>query len=156
MGLLTSALDRVPSSGSLKYSQLGPSSIQRIYVAFAANKDVCLTLLQRCVDYGVKLIGLPSVALPTSLRVMTSQDLWERTMRLRSEMIGVSMEKAVSVQGLSSYHVTPFDGISPTQVFIRLGKVQYVIQQGPVFRTEGDFRVEHLAGETLVLAHGYK
>ncbi|KAF8461764.1 hypothetical protein DFH94DRAFT_71123 [Russula ochroleuca] len=110
MGLLTSALDRLHSSGSLKYSQLGPSSIQRIYVTFAANKDVCLTLLQRCADYGVKLIGLPSVALPTSLRVMTSQDLWERTMRLRFEMTEVSMEKAASVQGLSSYHVTPFDG----------------------------------------------
>ena len=82
-------------------------------MAFAANKDVCLTLLQRCADYGVKLIGLPSVALPTPPRVMASvaasHDLWERTMRLRSKMTGVSTENAASIQGLSLYQVTSFD-----------------------------------------------
>jgi hypothetical protein len=100
MGLLTSALERLPSSNSFKYSQSGQPSIQRVYVAFAANSDLCLSFLRQCADYGEKVISwrLPPIA---SLRVMASHDLRERTIRLRSEMRGVSGENAASVQGLS-------------------------------------------------------
>ena len=112
MKSLTSALEYVTSSNSLKYlrSDAGRSFMQRVYVAFAANSDLCFSFLQKCADYGGKAIGwpLPPIALPTSLRVMASHDLRERTMRLRSEMTYV--ENAASVQGLSSYQLTHFDG----------------------------------------------
>ena len=112
MGSLTSALERVTSSNSLKYlrSDVGRSFMQRVYEAFAANSDLCLSFLQKCADYGGKAIGwhLPAIALPKSLRVMASHDLRERTMRLQSEM--TSVENAVSVQGLSLYQLTRFDG----------------------------------------------
>ena len=110
MGSLTSALDRLLSSNSLKYSKSGPSSIQPVYVAFAANSDLCLSLLRSCADYGENVIGLPSIVLPTSRRLMASHDLRERTVRLLSEMTDVSVENAVSLQGLSSYQLIAFDG----------------------------------------------
>jgi hypothetical protein len=108
---LTSALKRFPSSTSLRYSQSGQSPTQRVYLASAANRDLCLSFLRRCADYGEKVIGcrLPSIASPTSFRVMASHDLRERTMRLRSEMTGVSVENATLVQGLPSYLLTAFD-----------------------------------------------
>jgi hypothetical protein len=115
MGSLTSALERLASSKSFKkyYSQsdLGRSSIQRVYLAFAANRDMCLSFLRQCADYGEEVIRwpLPSVALPTSLCMMASHDLRERIMRLRSEMTRVSGENTASVQGLSSYQLTPFN-----------------------------------------------
>jgi hypothetical protein len=107
MGLLTSALERLSSSNSLKYSQSGRSSIQRVYVAFAANSDLCLSFLRQCVDYGEKVVSwrLPSIA---SLHVVASNDLRERTMRLRSEMRNASGENATSVQGLSLHQPTRF------------------------------------------------
>ena len=84
--------------------------MQRVYEAFAANSDLCLSFLQKCADYGGKAIGwrLPPTDLPTSLRVMASRDLRERTMRLRSEMNTV--ENAASVQGLFPYQLMRFDG----------------------------------------------
>lgn len=101
MGSLTLALERLLSSYSLKCLPSCQSFIQRVYVAFAANSDLCLSFLQRCVDYGEKVIGcrLPSVPLCTPFRVMASDDRWERTVRLQSEMTGISAENAASAQG---------------------------------------------------------
>jgi hypothetical protein len=108
MGSLTSALDRLCSTNSLKYLRSGRSFIQRVYVAFAANSDVCLTFLQQCADYAEKVFALclPSIASPTPSRAGTLHNLRERTMRLRSEMTGVSVENVASVQGLSLYNET--------------------------------------------------
>ena len=110
MGSLTSALERLLSSNSLKYTRSGPSSIQPIYVAFAANSDLCLSLLRRCAHYGKEVIDLPPIAFPTPRDAMASNDLLERTMRLQSEMTRVSAGNAVSVQGLSHCHLIAFDG----------------------------------------------
>ena len=111
MGLLTSALDRLTLSNSLKYSQSGRSLIERVYVAFAANSDVCLTFIRQCADYGEKVFSLclDSIASPTSSRAGVSDDLRERTMRLQSETTSVFVENVASVQGLSFYHFTLFD-----------------------------------------------
>jgi hypothetical protein len=117
MGSLTSALDRLLSSYSLKYLPSCQPSIQRVYVAFAANSDLCLSFLRRCVDYGEKVIGcrLHPTPLPASFRVMTSYNLRERTVRFQSEMTGISAENAASVQGQSSssYRSTLFNGRRP-------------------------------------------
>ena len=81
-------------------------------MAFAANSDICFSFLRHCADYGEKVFTwcLPSIASPTSLRVMASRDLRERTVRLRSEVLDLSLGNAASVQGLSSsYHLTLFD-----------------------------------------------
>jgi len=101
MGSLTSALDRLVSSNSLKYLQSGRSFMQRVYVGFLANSDVCLSFLRQCVDYGEKVFALclPSIASPTSHTYYGVRDFWERTMRLRSEITSVPMENAASVQG---------------------------------------------------------
>ena len=122
MGSLASALDRILSSNSLKYSRSGRSSVQTVqpvYVAFAANSDLCLSLLRSCADYGENVIGLPSVALSASRRVMASHDLQERTMRLLSEFsetTDVSVENDVSAQGLYSYQLIALVVITDTSV----------------------------------------
>jgi hypothetical protein len=154
MDSLKSALDRLLSSNSLKYLKSGSSSIQPAYVAFAANSDLCLSLLRSCADYGENVIGLPSIVLPTSRRVIASHDLRERTTRLLSEITDVSVENAVSVQGLSSYQLMASVDISLTQASVRHAKVQGCIRQGPFFRTEDDFWVEHSTQGTLVLGDG--
>ena len=71
-------------------------------MAFAANSDLCLSLIRRCTDYGEKVFALrpPSIALLTSSHV-GPYDLRERTMRLLSEMQGVFAENAAVVQGPS-------------------------------------------------------
>jgi hypothetical protein len=81
-------------------------------VAFAANSDLCLSFLRLCVAYGERVFTwcLPSIVSPTSLRAMAPHDLWERTIRLRSEVTGISVENAATVQGLSSYYLKRFDG----------------------------------------------
>jgi hypothetical protein len=113
MCLLKSALERVTSSDSLKYSLSGRSSFQQAYVAFAANRDVCLSFLRQCADYGDKVSAVcrPSMAPATSSpsRVGAPYELRERTMRLQFEMAGVSTENAADIQGLSSYRLTTFD-----------------------------------------------
>ena len=74
-------------------------------MASAANSDLCLSFLWRCVDYGEKVIDrhLPSIPLPAPFSVMASYDLRERTARFQSEMTGISAENTPSVQGQSSY-----------------------------------------------------
>ena len=103
MSLNTLALNRLHLSNSIKHLPLGPSSIKPIYIAFAANRDMCRSFLQNCVDYGEKVLAccLPSIASSTSSRV-APRDFWEQTKGLWSEMTGISVEKAASVQGLSS------------------------------------------------------
>jgi hypothetical protein len=83
--------------------QSGPSSIQGVYVAFAANKDLCLSFLRHCFDYGEEILALclPSIASPTSARMGAPNELRERTMKL-----GVSTESAAGLRGLSSYQST--------------------------------------------------
>jgi hypothetical protein len=112
MGSLRSALDRLHSSNSIKYLQSGPLSIKPVYVAFAANSDLCLSFLRQCADYGEKVIAwcLPSIispqVSPTSSRAGVPLDLLDRAMRLRSEITGVSVENDAGVQGLSLYEST--------------------------------------------------
>ena len=102
IGLLTSALDHLNSCKSLKYSWSGRSFIQPVYEAFAVNSDMCLSFLRQCANYGEKVFAsLPSIASCKSSCVAGPHDLRERTMRLRVEMSGVSVENTVSVQGLS-------------------------------------------------------
>jgi hypothetical protein len=112
MGSLTPGLLRILSSKSLKYSGLSRSSIEPAYKAVAANSDLCLSFLQHCVGYGEKVIAwcLPSVASPTSSRVMAQHDLQKRTKMLLSEITRISADNAGSVQGLSPYYLTRFDG----------------------------------------------
>ena len=45
---------------------------------------------------------------------MALHDLWERTIRLQSEVTGISVEHAASVQGLFSYHLTVLDVYRPS------------------------------------------
>ena len=113
MGSLTSALDRLLASNSIKYSHSGLSSIQPVYVAFTANSDMCHSLLRHCADYGEVFAWCSPIAPHTSSRgsrVDAPDNLRERTMRLLSEMTDDSVENAASVQGLSSKQLTPFDG----------------------------------------------
>lgn len=111
IGFLEEALDRIFSSASLRYSQSGPSSIQRVYVAFAANSDMCLSFLQLCADYGEKMVArcLPSIPLPASTCVDATHDLRERTRSLQSEMTGLPAENVARVQGVSPYYLISFD-----------------------------------------------
>lgn len=97
MGLLTSALDRLPSSNSVKYSQSSQSSIQQIYQAFAANSELCFEYWEKVVSW-----YLPSIASPTSCCVCSTHDFRDWTMRLQSEMTRVSVENTAIIQGLSS------------------------------------------------------
>jgi hypothetical protein len=112
-GSFGEALERISSSASLRYSPLSLPSFQRVYVAFAAHSDVCLSFLRHCADYGEKVFTwcLSSNASPISSRVGAPDHLRERTARLLSEAPGISTESVASaVKGLSSYestHVTP-------------------------------------------------
>lgn len=102
IGSLEEALDRISSSASLQYSQL---SIQQVYVAFVGNRELCLSFLWHCVDYGEKMFTwhLTSITSPTSSCVGALHDLREWTTELRSKVTGVSAENVASVQGLSSF-----------------------------------------------------
>src|SRR5258707_10531580 len=129
MSSITSALERLPSSNSLRYLPSCHSFIQRIYMALRGNRDLCVSFLRRCADYGEKVIGcrFSPIALPICFRVTALRDLRERTMRSWSEMTGVSAVNAASVQGLSSYQSAPFWSLPLTQVallFIRFPKVR--------------------------------
>src|SRR6266446_3315891 len=105
MNSITSVLERLPSSNSLKFLPSCQSSVQRVYLALRGNRDLCLSFIQRCADYAENVIGcrLSSLALPLSFRLTDLHNLRERTMRPRSEVAGVSVENVASVQGLSSY-----------------------------------------------------
>ena len=114
MSSLRSALERLPSSNSVKYSRMGRTPIQRVYVGFAANSDVCLSFLRSSAGYGEKVIGWrpPSIDLPTPLRPMASNDLRGRTTRLLadSEKTRDTVDNVACVQGLSLHLSTPFEG----------------------------------------------
>ena len=94
MGSLEEALERMSSSTSLRYSQSGRLSFQRVYVAFAGNSDICLSFLRRCADYGESVLAwrLVSIGSPSSARVgaLDSNDIRKRTKGLRSEVAGDS------------------------------------------------------------------
>ena len=100
MRFLEDALDRMSSSTSLRYSQLGRSSFQRVYVAFAGNSDICLSFLRDCADFGERVLAwrLASIGLPTSSRAGALHDLRERSTGLRSEVTGVSVRILESLE----------------------------------------------------------
>jgi hypothetical protein len=102
MGSLEDALERMSSSDSLRYSQLGRSSFQRVYVAFAGNSDICLSFLRDCADYGERVLAWrpASIGLPTSSRVGATHHLRERSTELRSEVTGVSARRLESLEGV--------------------------------------------------------
>ena len=102
MGSLEDAFERMSSTASLGYSQLGRVSFQRVYVAFAGNSDICLSFLRHCADYGESVLALrlASIGLPTSSRVDASHDLRERSTGLRSEGTGDSARGLETFEGV--------------------------------------------------------
>jgi hypothetical protein len=90
------------SSASLQYSQLGRSSFQKVYVAFAGNSDICLSLLRNCANYGKMVFTwcFPSIASPTSSCVGAAYDIRERITELRSEVTGVSVKSLETLEGM--------------------------------------------------------
>ena len=163
-GSFGEALDRMFSSDSLRYSpQLSRSSFQRVYVAFAANSDLCLSFLRDCAHYGEKVFTwcLSFNALPISSRVDAPHDLRERTARLLSEATGVSTENAASIKGLSLYEpipVIPMTDGGGNFIFLltRVATVQNDVQEGLGFRTEDYVGVKHSARESLVLGGSHR
>jgi hypothetical protein len=161
-GSFGEALDRMFSSASLRYSPpLSRSSFQRLYVAVAANSDMCLSFLRHCTDYGEKLFTwrLPFNASPISTREGAPHDLRERTARLLSEAAGVSMQNVVtSVKGLSSIPVIPVTDRGGNFNFLltRVATVQNDVQEGLGFRTEDGVWVKHSARESLVLGGSHR
>jgi hypothetical protein len=143
-GSFGEALERISSCLSLQYLPLSRTSFQRVYVAFAANSDLCLSFLRHCVDYGEKVSTwcLSINASPTSCRVGARHDLRERAARGLSEATGISTEDVARVKGPSSYEpvvpVIPItDGggnscLLPT----RVTTVQNHVQEGLGCRTE--------------------
>ena len=115
------------SSDSLRYSEsyspLGRSFLQRVYIAFAGNGDLCLSFLGHCVDYGEKVFTWcrTSIASSTSSRVGALNDLRERTARFLSEATCVagSTENVVSAQGLSSSQPASLIPITDTCGYFR-------------------------------------
>ena len=104
-GSLTSMLDRLYSSNSVTYSH---SDLRPAYVSLAANRNMFRSLLEQFVDYGEKVFAF-SIASPISSRAGAPHGLRELIMKLRSEMTSISVAKAASVKGLSSYQLTSFD-----------------------------------------------
>jgi len=100
-GSFGETLERIFSSVSLRYSPLSRSSFQRVYVAFAANSDLCHSFLRHCADYGEKVFTCcrPFYASPISSRVGVPHDLRERAARFLSEAPGISTENVASVKG---------------------------------------------------------
>jgi hypothetical protein len=142
-GSFGEALERISSSVSLRYSPWSRSSFQRVYVAFAANSDLCLSFLRRCADYGEKVSTwcLSFNASPIYSRVGGPHDLQERTVRLLSEATGISTENVASIKGLFSYESTPVIPITDRGgnycfLLIRVATVQNHVQEGLGFRTE--------------------
>ena len=91
------------SCDSSRYLPLGRSSFQRVYVAFAANSDLCLSVLQHCADYGEKVVAWhpASVGSPASSRMGALHDLRERSVG-RSNVTGVSEKTLETLEGAGS------------------------------------------------------
>ena len=163
-GSFGEALDRIFSSDSLQYSPpLSRSSFQRVYVAFAANSDMCLSFLRDCAHYGEKVFTwcLSLNASPISSRVGACHDLRERTARLLSEATGISTENIASIKGLSLYESTPVipmtdGGGNFIFLFNRVATVQSDVQKGLGFRTEDYIGVRHSARESVVLGGSHR
>ena len=80
-------------------------------------------------------------ASPISSRVGVPHDLRERTARLLSDATGISTENVASVEGLSSYELTPMIPITDRSrnlcfLFTRVATVQNYVQEGLGSRTE--------------------
>ena len=90
------------SSASLQYSQLGRSSFQQVYVAFAGNRGLCLSLLQNCADYGEKVSTwcFPSIASPMSSHAGAAYDIRERNTELWSEVTGISAKSIQTFENM--------------------------------------------------------
>lgn len=104
IGSLGDALERMSSSVSLQYSQSGQSYFERVYVAFAGNRDLCLCLLRHCADYGENVLSycLPSIASPTSSQVGVPHVTCpqERTTVLPSDETGGSAKSLETLEGV--------------------------------------------------------
>ena len=104
IGSLGDALERMSSTASLQYSQSGQSYFERVYVAFAGNRDICLCLLRHCADYGEKVLSwcIPSIASPMSSQVGVPHvtGLREWTTVLPSEEKGGSAKRLETLEGV--------------------------------------------------------
>ena len=126
IGSLGDALERMSSTASLQYSQSGQSYFERVYVAFAGNRDLCFCLLRDCADYGEKVLSwcIPSIASPTSSQVGVPHvtGLRERTTVLPSEETGGSAKSLETpegvggigalLRGIGSHPSDPIHGLS--------------------------------------------
>jgi hypothetical protein len=142
-GSFGETLEHISSSASLRYSPLSRPSFQRVYVGFAANSDLCLSFLRRCIDYGEKVfMSRHSFNAPyISSQVGLPHDVRERTARVLSEATGISMANVASVKGLSSYEPTPVMPITDRAgnscfPLTSIATVQNRVQKGLGFRTE--------------------
>jgi hypothetical protein len=151
-GSLGESLDRMFSSASLQYSPpLSRSSFQRVYVAFAANSDLCLSLLRNCANYGEKVFtwcfSYDASSKSSGVGVPHDSDLRERTARLLSEAADISTENVgdhvASVEGMSlhtSATAMPFTDRGPggnlNLLPIRVATMQSHVQEGLGFGTE--------------------
>ena len=104
IGSLGDALECMSSTASLQYSQSGQSYFQRVYVAFAGNRDLCLSLLRSCADYGEKVLSwcFPLIASPTSSQVGVPHvtGLRKRATGLPSEETGSSAKSLETLEGI--------------------------------------------------------
>jgi hypothetical protein len=103
IGSFEDALERMSSCDSSRYLPLGRSSFQRVYVAFAANSDLCLSVLQHRADYGEKVVAWhpASVGSPASSRMGALHDLRERSVG-RSSVTGASEKTLETLEGAGS------------------------------------------------------
>ena len=107
IGSFEDALERMSSCESLQYSPLGRSSFQRVYVAFAANSDLCHSFLQHCADYGEKVMAWHPASV-SSPRIGASHDLRERSV-VRSGVTGVSEKTLEILESAGSVGALPRD-----------------------------------------------
>lgn len=149
IGSLEGALERMFSSTSLRYSRLGRPLFEQLHSAFTANSGLCFSFLQNCTNYGEKVLVWCRISVALFVpRVGAPSDLRERTKGLQSEVTDISSENAASTQGLSSYRSTSMSPITDRSgyfylPFRRATDFQNCLQQGPDFRAEDHFWVDH-------------
>jgi len=109
-GSFGEALERISSSDSLRYSPLSLHSFQRVYVAFSANSDLCLSVLRNCAGYGEKVFtwcfSFNASPISSQVGAPAPHDLREGTARLLSETTAISTESVASVEGSRRFKTT--------------------------------------------------
>ena len=161
-GSFGEALEGISSSDSLRHSPLSLHSFRRVYVGFAANSDLCLSVLQKCAGYGEKVFtwcfSFNASPISSWVGAPAPHDLRDGTARLLTEATGISTESDSSVEGLSSYESESAPVIPITDrggnfcfLLIRVATIQNHLQEGLGFRTESYVSIKHSARESLVL-----